>query len=110
MVHCVAPREAGEGDLVWVRAQLESGELGPHTRHPGGHNNMPPLTSQESQTSNTTVRMQLLRVQRSTGSPIIDIVIPALLQVRVRAGRIRLPPPAQCGAARHSALIRASQV
>ena len=37
MLHCVAPRYvAGDGDLVWVRAQLESGELGPHTRPPGG--------------------------------------------------------------------------
>ena len=43
VLHCVTPRYvAGDGDLVWVRAQLESGELGLHTRHPGGHNNMPP--------------------------------------------------------------------
>ena len=114
MLHCVTPRYvAGDGDLVWVRAQLESGELGLHTRHPGGsqqHATIDQGERERAQTSHTTVRMQLLRVQHCMGSPIIDIVIQALLQVRLRVGRIRLPPPAQCGAAQHSALIRASQV
>ena len=84
------------------------------TRHPGGSQQHAtthqPAARERGQTSNTTVRMQLLRVQHCMGSPIIDIVIQALLQVRVRVGRIRLPPPAQCSAAQHSALIRASQV